>query len=201
MRMQDKGEKMKALIKLMAGLFIVALDGRVQMSMVLVNVITDVVGYALIFIGLTELIPWSPCFKRGRKHAVGAFIFSLGIRAVTYFGLSQSFAALAYGMTAIFYIYMTYYIMEGLLVKNKTEKITEPNSNLRGAWTALAVGQFLYSLCYLAEIGSFLEEVGLGGLDAPVKALFGAAAFATNTFFIIMINQTRLLLFPKQEEQ
>lgn len=192
---------MKALMKLMAGLFIVALDGRVQMNIILINIITDAAGYALILMSLTELIPWSPCFKRGRRHAIGAFISSLGIRAVNYFELPQSFYALVYGMSAIFYIYMTYYIMEGLLVKNKTEKITEPNSNLRGAWTALAIAQFLYSFCYLAEIGSLLEGVGLGGLEAPVKALFGAAAFAANTFFVIMINQIRMLLFPKQEEK
>ena len=57
--------------------------------------------------------------------------------------------ALMYGMGAIFYIYMTYYIMEGLMVKNKMEKITEPNANLKGAWMALAVAQF-FQHCVLA---------------------------------------------------
>ena len=191
--------KMKALIKLMAGLIIITLDGRIQLDIMPVNVITDIVGYGLIIWGATELVSWSPCFKSCRLHAVLSLIFSLGIRMVTYFEMSHSFVALMYGMTAIFYIYMTYYIMEGLMVKNKMEKITEPNANLKGAWMALAVAEFLYSLCYLADIGTFLEEVGLGGLEAPVRGLVGAVAFALNAFFVIMINQVRGLLYPKKE--
>lgn len=130
---------MKDLIKVMAGLFILSLDNRVQMDIVAINVITDIVGHALVIWGVTGLIPWSPCFKRSRTHAVLSLIFCLGIRGVTYFQWPQAFISLVYGMSAIFYIYMTYYIMEGLMVKNKTEKITEPNANLKGAWTALAV--------------------------------------------------------------
>lgn len=189
---------MNSLIKVMAGLFIITLDGRIQMDIVMANILTDIVGHALVIWGVTGLIPWSPCFKSSRLHAVLSLIFSLGTRVVTSQGMSQSFMALMYGMTAIFYIYMTYYIMEGLMVKNKMEKITEPNSNLKGAWMALAVAEFLYSFCYLADIGSLMQEFELAGLEGAVRGLVGAAAFATSTFFIIMINQVRGLLFPKQ---
>ncbi len=188
---------MKDLIKVMAGLFILSLDNRVQMDIVAINVITDIVGHALVIWGVTGLIPWSPCFKRSRTHAVLSLIFCLGIRGVTYFQWPQAFVSLVYGMSAIFYIYMTYYIMEGLMVKNKTEKITEPNANLKGAWTALAVAEFLFCFCYLADIGELLQEIGLGGLERSVRGLFGAAAFALSTFFIIIINQIRGLLYPK----
>ncbi len=192
---------MKDLIKVMAGLFIISLDNRIRMDIIMVNIVTDIVGHTLLIWGVTGLIPWSPCFKLSRKHAVLSLIFCLGTRLVTYLNMPQSVMALMYGMGAIFYIYMTYYIMEGLMVKNKMEKITEPNANLKGAWMALAIAQFFYCLCYLADIGEFLEEVGLGGLESPVKGLFGAAAFALSTFFIIMINQVRGLLYPKAENQ
>lgn len=191
---------MKDLIMLMAGLLIATFDERVQMSFIPVNVVTDIVGYILLIRGLTGLIPWSPCFKRSRTYAIFAMISTLGIRVVNYFGIAYSADALTYGLSAIFYIYTTYYILEGIIVKNKTEKITETNANLRGAWMALSVAQFLYSLCYLADIGNLLEGIGLAGLEDPIKSLFGAAAFATNAFFVIMLNQTRILLFPKQEE-
>lgn len=191
---------MKALIRLMAGLIIITLDGRIQMDTVVINVITDLVGHALIIWGATGLIPWSPCFKSCRLQAVLSLVFSLGIRLVTYYELPHSFAALTYGMAAIFHIYMTYYIMEGLMVKNKMEQITEPNANLKGAWMALAVADFLYCLCYLADIGTFLEGVGLGGLEGSVRGLVGAAAFALNAFFVIMINQVRGLLYPKKAD-
>lgn len=191
---------MKSLIMLMAGLLIASFDERVQMAFIPVNVVTDIVGYVLIIKGLTGVIPWSPCFKRSRTYAILAMIATLGIRVVNHFGIEYSADALTYGLSAIFYIYTTYYILEGILVKTKTEKITETNSNLRGAWMALSVAQFLYSICYLADIGGLLENIGLAGLESPIRSLFGAAAFATNAFFVIMLNQTRMLLFPKKEE-
>lgn len=191
---------MKNLIMLMAGLLIATFDERVQMSIIPINVVTDIVGYALVIWGLTGLITWSPCFKRARTYAVLAMISTLGIRVVNYFGIEYSADALTYGLAAIFYIYTTYYVLEGIMVKNKTEKITEPNANLKGAWMALSVAQFLYSICYLTDIGGLLENIGLGGLEDPIKSLFGAAAFATNAFFVIMLNQVRMLLFPKQED-
>lgn len=190
---------MKDLIILMVGLVVATFDERVQMNIIPVNLVTDIVGYALVIKGLTGLIPWSPCFKRARIYAVLAMISTLGIRAVRYFGIAYSADALTYGLAAIFYIYTTYYILEGIIVKNKMEKITETTSNLRGAWVALSVAQFLYSICYLADIGSLLEGIGLAGLEDPIKSLFGAAAFATNAFFVIMLNQTRILLFPKEK--
>ena len=192
---------MKDLIRVMAGLFIISLDNRVQMDILTVNVITDIVGHGLLIWGVTGLIPWSPCFKSSRTHAILSLIFCLGVRLVSYYPVMHSLSALMYGMAAIFYIYMTYYIMEGLMVKDKMEKITEPNANLKGAWIALAIAEFLYCFCYLAEIGEVLVEIGLGGLEGPARGLMGAAAFATSTFFIIMINQVRGLLFPKEEAQ
>lgn len=188
---------MKDLIKVMAGLFIISLDNRIQMDILPVNVATDIAGHLLLIWGVTGLIPWSPCFKSSRFQAVLSLAFCLGIRLVTYLKLSHSAVALMYGMSTIAYIYMTYYMMEGLMVKIKTEKLTELNANLKGAWMALAVAGFVYCLCYLADIGSFLQEVGLGGLESPVRALTGAAAFGTNAFFVIMINQIRESLYPK----
>lgn len=192
---------MKDLIRVMAGLFILSLDNRVRMDIFTVNVITDIVGHGLLIWGVTGLIPWSPCFKSSRTHAILSLIFCLGVRVVSYYPVMHSLTALMYGMAAIFYIYMTYYIMEGLMVKDKMEKITEPNANLKGAWIALAIAEFLYCFCYLAEIGEFLNEVGLGGLEGPIRGLTGAAAFATSTFFIIIINQVRGMLFPKSETE
>lgn len=192
---------MKDLIKLIAGLLIITLDGRVQMDILAVNVATDLVGHALIIWAVTGLISWSPCFKSSRTYAILSLLFSLGIRLVTWRGMSQSFVALMYGMSTIFHIYMTYYIMEGLMVKGKMEKITEPNANLKGAWMAMAVAEFLYCLCYLTDIGTFLQDNGLGGLEAPVRALVGAASFALNAFFIIIINQIRGLLYSKEEKK
>lgn len=191
---------MKALIELMAGLFIIALDGRAQMNIILVNVITDVVGYALLIIGLTGLIPWSPCFKKGRWHAIGAFIFSLGLRLVKYLELSQEYDTIVYGMTAVFYIYMTFYIVEGLAVKCKVENITEQNSNLKGIWVISAAAQMLYSFCHLVDLQGFLAGFELGVLTAPIRIVVGVAAFVANSFFVIVINQIRIQLFPKQEE-
>lgn len=192
---------MKALIKLMAGLLIITLDGRVQMDIVAVNVITDLVGHALIIWAAAELTEWTPCFKSCRNYAILSLFGSLAIRLVTWKGLTDSFTALAYGLATIFRIYMTYYIMEGLMVKNKMEKITEPNANFKGAWMAMAVAEFLYCLCYLTDIGDILTEFGLGGLEESVRALVGAAAFALNTFFVIVINQIRELLYPKNTEE
>lgn len=189
---------MKDMIILMAGLLIATFDERVQMNIIPVNLVTDIAGYALVIRGLTGLIPWSPCFKRARRYAIFAMLSTLGIRAVKYFGIAYSADALTYGLAAIFYIYTTYYTLEGITVKTKTEKITETTSNLRGAWVGLSVAQFLYSLCYLADIGSLLEGIGLAGLETPIKSLFGAVAFASNAFFVIMLNQTRQLLFSKK---
>lgn len=192
---------MKEFIKLMAGLLIISLDGRVQMNLTAVNVVTDLAGHALIIWAVTEMMEWSPCFKRCRNYAVLSLVGSLAVRLVTWKGLTGSFPALAYGLAAIFRIYMTYYMMEGLMVKNKMEKITEPNANFKGAWMALAVAEFLYCLCYLTDIGELLAEFGLGGLEGSVRALVGAVAFALNAFFVIVINQIRELLYPRKSEE
>lgn len=200
MRMQDKGDYMKALIELMLGLFIITLDGRAQMNIILVNVITDVAGYGLLIAGMTGLIPWSPCFKKGRWHAAGALVFSIGLRVVQYLELTQEYRAVAYGMTAVFYIYMTFYIVEGIDVKCKTEKRTEQNANLRGIWIVTAAAQMLYSFCSLVDLQGFLEGFQLGVLTAPLRAVLGVLAFVANSFFVITINQIRIQLFPKREE-
>lgn len=192
---------MNCILKVMLGLFLSVLDGKVQINIWYLNILTDILGYGLIIWGVHEMIPWSPCFKKSRTHAVWAAVCSIGLRFALNFSVSYSIQSLLRGMGTIFFIYLTYYMMEGYVVKNKMDKIEEPTGNLKGAWIALAVSNALYCFCYLADLKELMLELGLEGLEQTVIGLMGVAVFATDVFFIMVMNQERSLIFPREDSE
>lgn len=191
---------MNAMLTLMAGLLIVALDFEVSIGGIAINIISDIIGHFIIIFSAKKLIPWSPCFKKTIKHGILGAIFYLGYRISINMGAVISLQLFFSGFGAIFYIYMTYYIMEGLVVKNKMEKMTEPNGNLKGSWVAMAIVAFAYCFASLMNLQQVMIELGVPGLDNIILLVLNGAVLITTVFFVMVLNQNRMLLLAKQEK-
>lgn len=189
------------IIMIIIGLLITAVDMEWLIAGVQINLLSDLAGYILILIGLKGMLEWSPCFKRSRKHALLSLLSYIGLRISLNLGAGQQAIGLFVGLGTIFFIYMTYYMMEGMIVKNKTEKVFEPNANLKGSWIAMAAAMFVYCFCNLADLKAIAEQYNLPGLENLVMMILSVAVFATEAFFCMVLNQNRMLLFPVQQEK
>lgn len=89
--------------------------------------------------------------------------------------------------------------MEGLYVKNKTEKIYELNSQLRGSWIAMAISRFVYCFLGLTDLESLTAEMGIEGMESMILVVVSAVAFVIEAFFLLTLNQNRMLLEEKDK--
>jgi len=192
-------DKMDCLIKMIIGFLFLAFNFQVTIGGITFDIIPDVVGYVLIIWSCKEMIEWGPCFKKTRKHAIIALIISFCSIIAQNVSPNFTIQGTLLGLETIAFIYLSYYIMEGMYVKNKTEKIYELNSQLRGAWIAMAVSRFIYCFCMLTDFEALTEELGIAGAEGLILSVIHAVAFVIEVFFLLLLNQNRMLLDEKKK--
>lgn len=192
---------MSCFFKMIVGFLFLAFRFQVEIVGMTVDVLSDIIGYGLIIWSCKEMIEWSPCFKKTRKNAILALILYVGNVVMQNFNASSVMQGVFLGFGTITFIYMTYYILEGLYVKNKTEKVYEVNSQLKGAWIAMAVARFLYCFFSLADLETLTEELGIVGSESFILQIIEMIGLLTQVFFILTLNQNRVLLEENQKKQ
>lgn len=186
-------------LKMIIGFLFLVFNIQVKLGSITLDIIPDFIGYILIIIACKGMIEWSPCFKKTRKHAIIALVISV----CRIFAQNQNAAfrvqGTLLGIETIAYIYLSYYMMEGLYVKNKTDKVYELNSQLKGAWIVMAVARFAYCFLSLADLESLTAEFGLEGMESTILLIISAVEFVIEAFFLLTLNQDRMLLEEKKK--
>lgn len=190
---------MSDFFKMMIGFLFLVFNIQVKLESITLDIIPDFIGYGLIFFAVKGMIDWSPCFKKTRKHAGIALVISVCRIIALNMNLAFTVQGTLLGIETIAYIYLSYYVMEGLYVKNKTEKIYELNSQLRGAWIAVAVSRFIYCFLGITDLDSLTKELGIEGMESTILILISAIAFVVEAFFLLTLNQNRMLLEEKNK--
>lgn len=185
---------MNCFLKMIIGFIFLSFDLRVNFGGFVVDILSDVIGYGFIIWSCKEMLEWSPCFKKTRKHAIIAVILCILKIAAENMKAGFTINASLTGLETIAFIYTTYYILEGLYVKNKTEKIYEISAQLKGSWIAMAVSSFLYSFLSMSDLSAVVEEMNLPGLDTVIMQVLSVVSFAVQIFFMLTLNQNRILL-------
>ncbi len=192
---------MSDFLKMIIGFLFLVFNVQVKLGSITLDIIPDFIGYGLIFLAAKEMLDWSPCFKKTRKHAVIALVISIGRVIALNRNLAFTVQGTLLGIETIAYIYLSYYVMEGLYVKNKTDKIYELNSQLRGAWIAVAVARFIYCFLGLTDLESLTAEFGMEGLESTILILVSVVAFVVEAFFVLTLNQNRMLIEEKNKAE
>lgn len=190
---------MSDFLKMIVGFLFLVFNIQVKLGKFTLDIIPDFIGYGLIFWAGKGLIEWSPCFKKTRKHAVIALVISVCRIVVQNINAGFTVQGTLLGIETIAYIYLSYYVMEGLYVKNKTEKIYELNSQLRGSWIAMAISRFVYCFLGLTDLESLTAEMGIEGMESMILVVVSAVAFVIEAFFLLTLNQNRMLLEEKDK--
>lgn len=191
---------MNCIIKIIIGILITAIDMEMRIGGVQINIVSDLIGYGIVIWALKDMIPWSPCFKKSRKFAILSIITYIGLRFSLNIQTELNWRVAFIGFGTIFFIYMTYYIMEGMLVKNKMEKIYEVNQNLRGSWIIMTISIFIYCFLSITDLSVLTQEWGLPGLENLVLAIVGVICFAALIYHLMILNQNRMALQKVSEE-
>ena len=191
--------QMSDFLKMIVGFLFLVFNIQVNLGSLTLDIVPDFIGYGLIFFACKGMLDWSPCFKKTRKHAIIAFVISLCRIIALNVNASFTVQGTLLGIETIAYIYLSYYVMEGLYVKNKTDKVYELNSQLRGSWIAVAVSRFVYCFLSLADLDSLTVELGLEGMESMILIIISTVAFVIEAFFLLTLNQNRVLLEEKHK--
>ena len=181
------------------GFLFLVFNIQVKLGGITLDIVPDFIGYGLIFLATKGLLEWSPCFQKTRKYAVIAFVISVCRIIAQNINATFTVQGTLLGIETIAYIYLSYYVMEGLYVKNKTDKIYELNSQLRGAWIAVAVSRFIYCFLGLTDLDSLTAELGIEGMESTILVLISAVTFVVEAFFVLTLNQNRMLIEEKKK--
>lgn len=192
--------QMNCWIKMIVGFLFLAFDFQVNIAGVTLDIVSDIIGYVLIILACKEMLEWSPCFKKTRKHAVIALVVYILSIVAQNINAGFTIQGTLLGIETIAFIYLSYYVLEGLYVKNKTEKIYELNAQLKGAWIAMAVSRFVYCFFMLTDLESLTEELGIAGAEGMILTGISAVALVIEVFFILLLNQNRVLLDEKKKQ-
>lgn len=192
--------QMNCFIKMIIGFLFLAFDFQIKPGGLTLDLASDIIGYVFIIWSCKETIEWSPCFKKTRKHAIIALIIHILSVIAQNINAGFTIEGALLGIETIAFIYMSYYVLEGLYVKNKTEKVYELNSQLKGAWIAMAVSRFVYCVLTLADLNTITEGLGIVGMEGTILTILNAVAFIIEVFFLLSLNQNRILLEEKKKE-
>ena len=190
---------MSNFLKMILGFLFLVFNIQVKLGGITLDIVPDFIGYGLIFLAAKGLLEWSPCFRKTRKYAVIAFVISVCRIIAQNINATFTVQGTLLGIETIAYIYLSYYVMEGLYVKNKTDKIYELNSQLRGAWIAVAVSRFIYCFLGLTDLDSLTAELGIEGMESTILVLISAVTFVVEAFFVLTLNQNRMLIEEKKK--
>lgn len=190
---------MSNFLKMIIGFLFLVFNIQVKLGNITLDIIPDFIGYILIFLAVKGMIEWSPCFKKTRKHAMIALVVSVCRIIAQNTNAIFTIQGTLLGIETIAYIYLSYYVMEGLYVKNKTDKIYELNSQLRGAWIAMAVSRFIYCFLGITDLNSLTTEFGMEGMESIILVIISTVEFVVEAFFLLTLNQNRMLIEEKNK--
>lgn len=192
---------MTSLIKIIIGLLFLIVDIEIQISSITIDLASNLIGFVFLVIGFQEIMEWSPLMKRSRKHVVIGMIAYILMRISQNFQAAELIERLMIGIEIITLIYLTYYLMEGILVKTKMEKKDEMNGNLRGAWVLFAISIGIYGFARISDFQSLLEIIQLGGLEQFVLRLLEIGVILSGLYFITQLFQINKLLFSNEKSK
>ncbi len=161
---------MSNFLKMILGFLFLVFNIQVKLGGITLDIVPDFIGYGLIFLATKGLLEWSPCFQKTRKYAVIAFVISV-----------------------------CRIIAQNINANFKTDKIYELNSQLRGAWIAVAVSRFIYCFLGLTDLDSLTAELGIEGMESTILVLISAVTFVVEAFFVLTLNQNRMLIEEKKK--
>ena len=191
--------QMSDFLKIIIGFLFLVFNIQVKLGSITLDIIPDFIGYALIILAGKGLVEWSPWFKKTRKHAIIALVISICRLIAQNVNATFTVQGTLLGIETIAYIYLSYYILEGLYVKNKTDKLYELNGQLKGSWIAMAVSRFLYCFLGLTDLNSLTAEFGIEGMESTILLIISAVVFVVDAFFVLTLNQNRMLLEEKSK--
>lgn len=190
---------MTALVKIIIGLLILIIDIEFQIGGFTFDIISDLAGFIIVIIGMKEILDWSPLLKRSKKHAIIGAIAYVFMRVSQIFEEIKLIELIMLAITIITFIYLTYYLMEGILVETKTEKKTEIDGTIRGAWIIMAIAVGIYGFANISDFNSFLAGFQLEGLEYTILWILNVAEIFSGLYFLLLLSQINKLLYPKEE--
>lgn len=190
---------MSDFFKMIIGFLFLVFNIQVKLGGITLDIVPDFIGYILIILACKGMIEWSPCFKKTRKHAIIALVISVCRMVAQNRNAGFRVQGSLLGIETIAYIYLSFYILEGIYVKNKVEKVYELNSQLKGSWIAMIVARFAYCFFSLTDLDSITKEFGMEGMESMILLVISAVAFVIEAFFILTLNQNRMLLEEKNK--
>lgn len=178
--------------EMILGLFIIAFDAEYVLTENLtVDIVSDVVGCALIVHALFKIKDWSPCFKKSIRFSVMYAMFIIILRLVSCFEVTRGYEYVVIGISAIIYINMVYNIMEGLFVKNKTEGIPEQNGNIKASAITLCMIAGISCLASIIGLDEVFAEYDMVGGEVVVQTICNILFYCATTFFAITLMQNK----------
>lgn len=192
---------MTGIVKIVIGLILMIIGIEARISWLRFDIISDIIGSILVIIGLNEIIEWSPLLKRSRKHAIIGVVAHVLMYIAGFYEIAKLIELLMLAITIITFIYMTYYLMEGILVKAKTEKKNEISGTIRGGWIILAIATGLYGFASISDFRSLLDGFQLAGLEYMILWFLNVAVTFSGLYFVVLLYQVKLLLYPKEEKK
>lgn len=190
---------MTGIVKIIIGLLLLIVDLEFQIGGMTLDIVSDLAGYIMVIIGLNEILEWSPLIKRSRKHGVIGIIAYIFMRLAGLLDSEKLIGMVMYGITIITFIYMTYYFMEGILVKAKMEKKNDLDGTVRGGWIILVIAMGLLGFASISDLNSILDGFQLAGLEGSIIWILNVAVVFSGLYFIALLYQINKLLYPKEK--
>jgi hypothetical protein len=150
----------KNITYILIGILLVTLQFTVKIGPSTVDIFSDIIGYALILIGLREMVPRNVMFKKSRNKAIiGLIVACLG-QALMLMDWGVDFSTmktLIAAFTTIFAIYFTYYFTEAIILESKFQDKSASTRSLRITWA-------IYGLLFFIEYIAFMSNISMAAI-------------------------------------
>jgi hypothetical protein len=162
---------------------LIFLDFNLNLGNSQIGLIPDFAGYLVMINGLKEMSVESPMFMKVKPFASAMAVYTAVLYAMELFGISSSLGAFSYILaiaSTIISLYISYYIVMGVMDLEEKYSTLFNGSGLKSTWTLLAVFNIL----------SFISLV------VPVlSVVFIVVAFIVAIVFLVSFNTAKRLYY------
>lgn len=140
---------------ILVGIALISLELNIKLGGITIDIFNDIIGYVLILIGLIPLAGRNSQFKKSRKTAITGILISCAVQFFYFFDFGEH-TALAYtfckAFTTIFFIYLTFYFSESIILESKMQMKAAVTRTLRITWSILGFMAFAYYIAVMSDL-------------------------------------------------
>lgn len=140
---------------IMAGILLLALQFNIKIGAATIDVFSDIIGFALIIIGILPLAERNIMFKESRNRAIIGILMAIigqAINMTDWGDAASTMNTIAVGLSTIFTIYFTYYFTEALILESKFQDKTATTRSFFITWSIMALLIFIHYIAFMSNI-------------------------------------------------